>query len=539
MPAAARATVGALLRESGVEQGDTVVESMVDIATVDDVLHIGDVSVPIAKPQNPELVPDVVFFEIPSHTLILRSMLKDFQLGEHLLLMGNQGVGKNKLTDHFVKLMQREREYIQLHRDTTVPTLTINPSLEDGRIVWQDSPLVRSMARGRVLVVDEFDKAPVEVVCVLKGLLEDGEILLADGRRFVSAKSVLFELSVDPLGPEAEGASILQIHPDFRVIALANRPGYPFLGNDFFAEMGDVFACHAIDNPDQASEISLLRAYADDVPATTIRQLTAAFVDLRKLSDDGLLAYPYSTRELVNVVRHMSEFPGDSMNVVLQNVFSFDSYDDGLLRMLHDVFRKHGIPVGRNQGGVDEQQTESELSNEHFLPEPVLQVTWHDGDELAEIPFEDWPLSPLALPVVPTKPSDPFGAAAIGQQQIEQLGELTSARSNRFAEEVLGWRMEGTTPCLIDLSRTCFSSVASLLQELQVATAIGCLCGSPRSLRVPWLLSLSPSRFRFATQPTTWSKRSPCFPPTRCKPAKLDPSEYRPESRFACCSQVC
>ena len=267
MPAAARATVGALLRESGVEQGDTVVESMVDIATVDDVLHIGDVSVPIAKPQNPELVPDVVFFEIPSHTLILRSMLKDFQLGEHLLLMGNQGVGKNKLTDHFVKLMQREREYIQLHRDTTVPTLTINPSLEDGRIVWQDSPLVRSMARGRVLVVDEFDKAPVEVVCVLKGLLEDGEILLADGRRFVSAKSVLFELSVDPLGPEAEGASILQIHPDFRVIALANRPGYPFLGNDFFAEMGDVFACHAIDNPDQASEISLLRAYADDVPA--------------------------------------------------------------------------------------------------------------------------------------------------------------------------------------------------------------------------------------------------------------------------------
>jgi hypothetical protein len=32
-------------------------------------------------------------------------------------------------------------------------------------------------------MVDEFDKAPTEVVCVLKGLLEDGEILLADGER--------------------------------------------------------------------------------------------------------------------------------------------------------------------------------------------------------------------------------------------------------------------------------------------------------------------------------------------------------------------
>jgi hypothetical protein len=32
--------------------------------------------------------------------------------------------------------LQREREYIQLHRDTTVSTLTVNPSLEEGKIVW-------------------------------------------------------------------------------------------------------------------------------------------------------------------------------------------------------------------------------------------------------------------------------------------------------------------------------------------------------------------------------------------------------------------
>ena len=37
--------------------------------------------------------------------------------------------------------------------------------------MWDDSPLVRAMIHGRVIVLDEFDKAPVEVVCVLKGLL--------------------------------------------------------------------------------------------------------------------------------------------------------------------------------------------------------------------------------------------------------------------------------------------------------------------------------------------------------------------------------
>ena len=52
------------------------------------------------------------------------------------------------------------------------------------------------------------------------------------------------------IDPRRSGA-VLKIHDEFRVIALANRPGYPFLGNDFFAEMGDVFACHQIQNPDQ------------------------------------------------------------------------------------------------------------------------------------------------------------------------------------------------------------------------------------------------------------------------------------------------
>ena len=29
---------------------------------------------------------------------------------------------------------------------------------------------------------------------------------------------------------------------DFRMIVLANRPGFPFLGNDFYREIGDVFS---------------------------------------------------------------------------------------------------------------------------------------------------------------------------------------------------------------------------------------------------------------------------------------------------------
>jgi len=46
----------------------------------------------------------------------MEDMLKDFLLGEHMLLVGNQGVGKNKIVDRFLFLLNRPREYLQLHR---------------------------------------------------------------------------------------------------------------------------------------------------------------------------------------------------------------------------------------------------------------------------------------------------------------------------------------------------------------------------------------------------------------------------------------
>ena len=51
----------------------------------------------------------------------------------------------------------------------------------------------------------------------------------------------------------------------------------------------------------------------------------------------------YSTRELVNIVRHLSAFPEDSMDKTLQNVLSFDSFDERLLERLTQTFETHGL----------------------------------------------------------------------------------------------------------------------------------------------------------------------------------------------------
>ena len=103
-----------------------------------------------------------------------------------------------------------------------------------------------------MLVLDEADKAPLEVTCVLRSLLAEGSMMLADGRR------------VAPMGtPPSEG--VLPIAPGFRAVVLANRPGFPFLGNDFFRECGDVLSSHTVLNPDLPSEVQLLAKYGPEV----------------------------------------------------------------------------------------------------------------------------------------------------------------------------------------------------------------------------------------------------------------------------------
>ena len=53
-------------------------------------------------------------------------------------------------------------------------TLTVQPTVQDGRIVFEDSAVVRAVRSGHVLVIDEADKAPTHVTCILK---------VAQGRR--------------------------------------------------------------------------------------------------------------------------------------------------------------------------------------------------------------------------------------------------------------------------------------------------------------------------------------------------------------------
>uniref|UniRef100_A0A915CPU8 VWFA domain-containing protein n=1 Tax=Ditylenchus dipsaci TaxID=166011 RepID=A0A915CPU8_9BILA len=287
------------------------------------------------------MVPDTLFYENPQHQRVIENMAKDFELGSHLLLIGNQGVGKNKIADRFLQLTNRPRQYMQLHRDSTVQSLTVQTTIVNGILKHEDSPLIKAVRNGLVLVVDEADKAPLHVVAILKSLLDTGVLHLADGRKIVP--SVTNATNSD---------NTIEMHKDFRMLMLANRPGFPFLGNDLFGLLGDLFSVHTVDNPARDSEIVMLKQYAPDVPHKTLDMLVSVFAELREMADQSMLSYPYSTRELVNIVKHLQLFPSDDIAAVIRNVFDFDSYSKDTIEIIQEVFNRHGVDLGGSFLGV-------------------------------------------------------------------------------------------------------------------------------------------------------------------------------------------
>lgn len=96
-------------------------------------------------------------------------------------------------------------------------------------------------------------------------------------------------------------------------------------------------------NPDQLSERQILTQLAPNLDNDLIFRLVAAFHDLRAEYDKGFLSYPYSLRELINLVKHLDRFPDDTLAESLRNVFDFDVHRPETIDRLARILEQHGF----------------------------------------------------------------------------------------------------------------------------------------------------------------------------------------------------
>ncbi len=275
---------------------------------------------------------------IPSSTKFVANVTADkillkidtyIRLGLPILLLGVQGVGKNVVVD---KALNRPRQYIQLHLDSTVQSLFSTTVIEQGRLTMQDSPLLVAIRKGQVCVLDEVDKAAPQVVASLRGLLS-GLIRLPDGRCVVREQ-------LRHLVPE--GNEVIAVHPDFRLIMLANPGVAPFLGSNVLDSLGSLCNALVMDPPSVDSMIAILTGYNQSSPAETIEKLSRAFAELFRLNLDGELSYAFGLREAISVVKDLN-VNGDLISS-LSNVFDHE-VDLHSRRKILQVLSSNGLKI--------------------------------------------------------------------------------------------------------------------------------------------------------------------------------------------------
>ncbi|CAG5045460.1 unnamed protein product [Parnassius apollo] len=165
-------------------------------------------------------VHDIIFSDLPQHKKVLELLLRDIQRGNHLVLVEKRGLKNKKIAESLLQHLSRPTKYTQLHRDTTIQSLTVHQNIKNETVIYEDSPLVKAVKYGYVLVVDEADKAPTTVTSSLNTLMENGEMVLSDGIRMISKKIM------NSSGDKPSG--IIPVHEDFRMIIIASQTGFPF-----------------------------------------------------------------------------------------------------------------------------------------------------------------------------------------------------------------------------------------------------------------------------------------------------------------------
>ncbi|CAG5045433.1 unnamed protein product [Parnassius apollo] len=165
--------------------------------------------------------PDIIFSGVPQFKKVMEMLLRDIQRGNHLLLVDDRGLENKKIVDRLLHQLNHPTLYTKLHRDATEQSLIVHPTVKNGTVIYEDSQLVKAVKHGYVLVVDEADQAPTTVTSSLNSLMENGEMVLTDGRR-MSSKKIMNRYGGKPSG-------IIPVHEDFRMIIMASQTGFPFL----------------------------------------------------------------------------------------------------------------------------------------------------------------------------------------------------------------------------------------------------------------------------------------------------------------------
>jgi len=119
----------------------------------------------VSNSEYDSFVPDEdLMYEFPDWSDEFTTLL---DRGMNIWLYGGTGAGKSSLAEQVCAIGKIPLIYQSFHEDIKPDSLFGNFRLEDGNTVWQDGPVTKAYREGLVLLLDEIDGTPPEILFCL------------------------------------------------------------------------------------------------------------------------------------------------------------------------------------------------------------------------------------------------------------------------------------------------------------------------------------------------------------------------------------
>jgi len=241
-----------------------------------------------------------------------------------LFITGLSGNGKTHGAEQACAQLGREVVRVNITIETDEDDLIGGFRLINGETVWSDGPVVESLKRGAILLLDEVDLASNKIMC-LQSLLEGKGVFLKKTNTYVKPA------------------------PGFNVIATANTKGRgsddgKFIGtnvlNEAFLERFAVTFEQQYPSPSTEKKILLANFKELGWVGDNIDKICQNLVDwsdiIRKTYYDGGIEDVITTRRLINIVKAWAIW--DSMEKAIE--LCTNRFDDDTSTVFKELYQK-------------------------------------------------------------------------------------------------------------------------------------------------------------------------------------------------------
>lgn len=207
-----------------------------------------------------------------------------------LSLTGDTGTGKTSLVEQACARLNWPLEPFSSHDRATMFELVGGQRLVDGNTIWEDGPLLSAMRHGAVLLIDEVNVMPPEVLTGLNRVMERYTYLIPETGELVKA------------------------HPDFRIAITgnalngSNKGSYKGVANMNIAFMNRFTLGIEVDWMDKDEEAVMLQTRYPSLHQKTVEFVTNV-AELSRISfRGGELRSPISPRGTIAIADKLAAF---------------------------------------------------------------------------------------------------------------------------------------------------------------------------------------------------------------------------------------